>query len=200
MEAFGRYFLDEKAVRVENIFLDFLKSFRTEGSGELYHEAEIETRRANESSTIFLDSTHVMRYSDLLQKAIAEEDLRLRALTTPEIGKLVSITGVVTRTSEVRPELLQGTFNRLEFKYTEVGFYMPILFCSSLFLWGMRAILQIGKESEYKKHLLRFPQVPFPDPLMLFSAMILLNMPGLVIRKMITLKIASFFRALLCNR
>ncbi|XVF28727.1 hypothetical protein REPUB_Repub15cG0054700 [Reevesia pubescens] len=55
---------------------------------------------------------------------------RLRELTTTEIGKLVSITGVVTRTSEVRPELLQGTFKCLEcgsviknveqrFKYTE---------------------------------------------------------------------------------
>lgn len=55
---------------------------------------------------------------------------RLRELTTSEIGKLVSVTGVVTRTSEVRPELLQGTFKCLEcgaviknveqqFKYTE---------------------------------------------------------------------------------
>ncbi|CAN1809955.1 DNA replication licensing factor MCM6 [Linum perenne] len=56
--------------------------------------------------------------------------LRLRELTTAEIGKLVSVTGVVTRTSEVRPELLHGTFKCLEcagviknveqqFKYTE---------------------------------------------------------------------------------
>lgn len=56
----------------------------------------------------------------------------MRDLTTAEVGKLVSITGVVTRTSEVRPELLQGTFKCLEcgsviknveqqFKYTEVG-------------------------------------------------------------------------------
>lgn len=57
--------------------------------------------------------------------------LSLRELTTAEIGKLVSVTGVVTRTSEVRPELLQGSFKCLEcgsvvknveqqFKYTEV--------------------------------------------------------------------------------
>lgn len=56
---------------------------------------------------------------------------RLRELGTSEIGRLVSVTGVVTRTSEVRPELLQGTFKCLEcggviknveqqFKYTEV--------------------------------------------------------------------------------
>ncbi|KAH0713339.1 hypothetical protein KY290_008896 [Solanum tuberosum] len=55
---------------------------------------------------------------------------RLRELTTSEIGKLVSVAGVVTRTSEVRPELLQGTFKCLDcgtviknveqqFKYTE---------------------------------------------------------------------------------
>lgn len=64
----------------------------------------------------------------LFQKSII---FRLRELATAEIGKLVSVSGVVTRTSEVRPELLQGTFKCLEcgniiknveqqFKYTEV--------------------------------------------------------------------------------
>lgn len=59
---------------------------------------------------------------------------RLRELSTSEIGRLVSVTGVVTRTSEVRPELLQGTFKCLDcgnivkhveqqFKYTEVCYY-----------------------------------------------------------------------------
>ena len=59
---------------------------------------------------------------------------RLRELATSEVGKLVSVTGVVTRTSEVRPELLQGTFKCLDcgnvvknveqqFKYTEVCNY-----------------------------------------------------------------------------
>eukprot|EP00250_Pteridium_aquilinum_P008956 c18338_g1_i1 orf=152-2668(+) len=54
----------------------------------------------------------------------------LRDLGTAEIGKLVSVSGVVTRTSEVRPELLQGTFKCLDcgavvknveqqFKYTQ---------------------------------------------------------------------------------
>ena len=58
-------------------------------------------------------------------------ECRLRELTTAEIGRLVSVTGVVTRTSEVRPELLQGTFKCLDcgtlvknveqqFKYSEV--------------------------------------------------------------------------------
>ncbi|XP_021901529.1 DNA replication licensing factor MCM6 [Carica papaya] len=173
MEAFGGFFMDEKAVRVENIFLEFLKSFRLDPNmPESYYEAEIEAMRANESSTMFIDFSHAMLFNDILQKAIADEYLRfepylknackrfvmelkptfiaddnpnkdinvafynipfskrLRELTTAEIGKLVSVTGVVTRTSEVRPELLQGTFKCLEcgsviknveqqFKYTE---------------------------------------------------------------------------------
>ncbi|KAJ7516860.1 hypothetical protein O6H91_21G001800 [Diphasiastrum complanatum] len=55
---------------------------------------------------------------------------KLRQLSTSEIGKLVSVSGVVTRTSEVRPELLFGSFRCLDcgaviknveqqFKYTQ---------------------------------------------------------------------------------
>ncbi|XP_058101042.1 DNA replication licensing factor MCM6 [Magnolia sinica] len=173
MDAFGGFFVDEKAVRVENIFLEFLKSFKADpNSVEAFYESEIEAMKSKESTTMFIDFSHVMRFNDLLQKAISEEYLRfepylrnackrfvmeqrptfiaddnpnkdinvafynipllkrLRELTTAEIGKLVSVTGVVTRTSEVRPELLQGTFKCLEcgsiirnveqqFKYTE---------------------------------------------------------------------------------
>jgi DNA replication licensing factor MCM6 len=55
----------------------------------------------------------------------------LRELTTRKLGQLVSIGGTVTRTSEVRPELLVGTFQcnecvtslernvEQQFKYTE---------------------------------------------------------------------------------
>ncbi|KAL9453152.1 hypothetical protein AB3S75_008865 [Citrus x aurantiifolia] len=77
MEAFGGILVDEKAVRVENIFLEFLKSFRLDGNmgGESCYEAEIEAMRANESNTMFIDFAHVMRYNDL-QKAIADEYLR----------------------------------------------------------------------------------------------------------------------------
>jgi DNA replication licensing factor MCM6 len=57
--------------------------------------------------------------------------LRLRNLKTNKIGKLTAVCGTVTRTSEVRPELLFGTFMCLDcrtiqknveqqFKYTEV--------------------------------------------------------------------------------
>ncbi|XP_027942511.1 DNA replication licensing factor MCM6 isoform X1 [Vigna unguiculata] len=172
MEAFSGFAVDEKAVTVENAFLDFLKSFKSSQRNELQYEAEIEVMRVNESNTMFIDFSHVVRFSDLLQQTISDEYLRyepylrnackrfvmelkpsvvsddgpnkdinvafyniavikrLRELGTSEIGRLVSVTGVVTRTSEVRPELLQGTFKCLEcggviknveqqFKYTE---------------------------------------------------------------------------------
>ncbi|GAB2281063.1 MCM DNA helicase complex subunit mcm6, variant 2 [Dionaea muscipula] len=167
------FFIDEKAVQVENIFLEFLKTFRLDpNSREPRYDSEIAAMDANESSTMFIDFTHVMRFNDILQKAISDEYLRfepylrsackrflierkpnfnaddnlnrdvniafyniplvkrLRELSTGELGRLVSVTGVVTRTSEVRPELLQGTFKCLDcgtvikyveqqFKYTE---------------------------------------------------------------------------------
>ncbi|KAL1542164.1 MCM DNA helicase complex subunit mcm6 [Salvia divinorum] len=174
MEGNG-YCVDEKAVHVEKVFFDFLKSFRDAdggGGGEAYYEAEVETMRVNDSNTMYIDFSHVMRFNDVLQRAVSDEFLRfepylksackrfimelrptffadnnpnndinaafynlplvkkLRELATAEIGKLVSVSGVVTRTSEVRPELLQGTFKCLEcgsviknveqqFKYTE---------------------------------------------------------------------------------
>ncbi|CAA7058568.1 unnamed protein product [Microthlaspi erraticum] len=173
MEAFGGFVMDEQAIQVENVFLQFLKSFRLDANKpELYYEAEIEAIRGGESTMMYIDFSHVMGFNDDLQKAIADEYLRfepylrnackrfviemnpsfisdetpnkdinvsfynlpftkrLRELTTAEIGKLVSVTGVVTRTSEVRPELLYGTFKCLDcgsviknveqqFKYTQ---------------------------------------------------------------------------------
>lgn len=55
---------------------------------------------------------------------------RLRHLRTDQIGKLITVSGTVTRTSDVKPELFLGTFICLEcgnysdkveqqFKYTE---------------------------------------------------------------------------------
>lgn len=56
-----------------------MNSFRLDGNmgGEAYYEAEIEAMRSHESTTIFIDFSHVMLYNDLLQKAIADEYLRL---------------------------------------------------------------------------------------------------------------------------
>ncbi|GMH01389.1 hypothetical protein Nepgr_003228 [Nepenthes gracilis] len=190
MDAYGGFFVDEKAVQVENIFLEFLKSFRLDpNSREPYYESEIAAMEANESTTMFIDFSHVMRFNDILQKAISDEYLRfepnlknsckrfvteqkpkfipddnpnkdinvaffniplikrLRELTTSEIGRLVSVTGVTTRTSEVRPELLQGTFKCLEcgtviknveqqFKYTEPAICVNAA-CSNRTKWAL---------------------------------------------------------------
>ncbi|XP_071703381.1 DNA replication licensing factor MCM6 [Rutidosis leptorrhynchoides] len=191
MDSFGgAYFTDEKAAKVENIFLEFLKSFKLDpNSREPFYESEIEAMRPNESNTMFIDFAHVMRFNDVLQKAISDEYLRfesylknackrfvmgqkptfitddnpnkdiniafynlpiikrLRELSTSEIGRLVSVTGVVTRTSEVRPELLQGTFKCLEcgtivknveqqYKYTEPMICMSVT-CSTKGRWTL---------------------------------------------------------------
>ncbi|XP_022899343.1 DNA replication licensing factor MCM6-like [Olea europaea var. sylvestris] len=196
------YFVDEKAVRVENIFLEFLKTFRVAEEGSMpYYEAEVEAMMRNESNTMFIDFSHVMRFNDLLQKAISDEfhrfepylknackrfvlelkptfiaddnpnkDInvafynlplvkRLRELTTVEIGKLVSVSGVVTRTSEVRPELLQGTFKCLEcgnviknveqqFKYTEPIICMNAA-CQNRTQWAL--LRQDSKFSDWQR-------------------------------------------------
>ncbi|KAH7657840.1 DNA helicase protein [Dioscorea alata] len=191
----GSFFVDEKAVRVENIFLEFLKRFKLNpNAAEPYYETEIDAMRDKESTTMYVDFTHVMKFNEVLQKAISEEYLRfepslrnackrfamehkssenrpalvsddgsfrdiniafynipllkrLRDLTTSEIGKLTSVMGVVTRTSEVRPELLLGTFKCLDcggviknveqqYKYTE-----PIIClnatCSNRTKWAL---------------------------------------------------------------
>ena len=58
-------------------------------------------------------------------------------MKTKKVGQLLTITGTVTRTSEVRPELVSGTFRCLEcstivrnvqqqFKYTEVRGRQPV--------------------------------------------------------------------------
>ncbi|MQL92941.1 hypothetical protein Taro_025561 [Colocasia esculenta] len=254
MDAFAGFYVDEKAVQVENIFLEFLRRYPPyrllpsmllecgnrwvacgflfswrggrcfarfkidQNSPEPFYESEIDAMKSKESTTVFVDFSHVMRFNDVLQKAISEEYLRcpislsphvsrtfpspnrvtcfasfeiplhflmnilafvdrfepylknsckrfvmeykpadnrptffsddnpnkdinvafynipllkrLRELSTSEIGKLISVMGVVTRTSEVRPELLTGTFKCLDcgaviknveqqFKYTE---------------------------------------------------------------------------------
>ena len=72
----GGYLLDEKAVRVENAFLDFLKSFRFGQHNEPYYHSEIEVMKAAESNTMFVDFNHVIEFSDVLQKAISDEYFR----------------------------------------------------------------------------------------------------------------------------
>ena len=52
-------------------------SFRVgNNAAEPYYEAEIEAMRGSESSTMFIDFSHVMQFNNLLQKAISDEYLR----------------------------------------------------------------------------------------------------------------------------
>ncbi|CAH1446036.1 unnamed protein product [Lactuca virosa] len=68
------YFTDEKAAKVENIFLEFLKSFRLDAnSREPLYESEIEAMNQTSPNTMFIDFSHVMRFNDVLQKAISDE-------------------------------------------------------------------------------------------------------------------------------
>lgn len=65
---------------------------------------------------------------------------RVRQLKTDKVGQLISISGTVTRTTEVRPELVRGTFVcnecgkimpdiEQQFRYTEVGYHLfPFFF------------------------------------------------------------------------
>ena len=72
---------------------------------------------------------------------------RIRALRTQQIGSLTSISATVTRTSEVRPELLLGTFTcencrtiipnvEQTFRYTEPT-QCPNLQCGNRFGWRL---------------------------------------------------------------
>ena len=59
---------------------------------------------------------------------------RIRALRTDRIGRLLSVSGTVTRTSEVRPELLAGTFTcckcgRVDKHVAQQFQYTKPLFC-----------------------------------------------------------------------
>ncbi|PJF17226.1 DNA helicase [Paramicrosporidium saccamoebae] len=72
---------------------------------------------------------------------------RLRELTTQKVGQLMSISGTVTRTSEVRPELYVGVFRCAEcmsivrnveqqFKYTEPSI-CPNSYCQNRRNWTL---------------------------------------------------------------
>ncbi|KAI3962841.1 hypothetical protein MKW92_008134 [Papaver armeniacum] len=154
MDAFGGYFVDEKAVRVENIFLEFLKSFKVDANAaEPYYVSEIEEMKAKESTTMFIDFssdiylkssfeevTPIFFFFFNLKRFVMEQrptfiaddnpnkDINIAFYDIPllkrlgsyqllvwKLEKLVSITELLSLgTSEVRPELLQGTFKCLD--------------------------------------------------------------------------------------
>lgn len=112
----------------------------------------------------------------------------IRELRTDRIGTLMSISGTVTRTSEVRPELLYGSFicevcgglvNDIEqqFKYTEVQSISNMHTCNCLYISSRVYVLTplvgierlgnyrltrpsspIGRRSASRRTLPRYPQ------------------------------------------
>nr|CAG4717771.1 unnamed protein product [Naegleria fowleri] len=85
---------------------------------------------AMNESAIFASSPHENNSTIQLKFVNLPDMLQIRQLRSVHIGQLVSISGVVTRSSEVRPELVEGIFNCVEcgtvsdpipqqFKYTE---------------------------------------------------------------------------------
>lgn len=122
----------------------------------------------------------------------------IRDLRMDKIGQLMSISGTVTRTSEVRPELVNGTFVcdncktaihdvEQQFKYTEVCFFLAFtcwqLTRSSLSCVKTRFAVTAtsgnltlnnpnfptGKRSVFKKMPTKFQPVVCHDHLTLFS-------------------------------
>ncbi|KAJ6943882.1 hypothetical protein NC652_009346 [Populus alba x Populus x berolinensis] len=114
MDAFGGCFVDEKAVLVENIFLNFLKVMMVTIRFEPY------LKNACKRFVMELSSTFI---SD-------DNPNKIKRANNSSNWETGVSTGVVTCTSEVRAELLQGAFRCLEcggvvknveqqFKYTE---------------------------------------------------------------------------------
>ena len=75
-------------------------------------------------------------------------------MKTDLIGKLVTISGTVTRTSEVRPELLSGSFQCMvcrttareveqQFKYTEVCHPGTQLVAQRLTTYNSQSVAQV---------------------------------------------------------
>lgn len=96
--------------------------------------------------------------------------LRCRELKTDKIGQLASVCGTVTRTSEVRPELIRATFLcedcgtsirnvQQQFKYTLVlfCFFLFFLFTQNfLHLQLIFFLSQLDVQTEIATTLLNF--------------------------------------------
>jgi len=199
---------DDTGERVRESFAEFLESFIDDtvlndpslGSHprEPLYIDQIKALRDFQRTTLFVDFSHILRYEEILARAISEQYYRflpylrralldlvatytpnylylnanaasstsglvprdfnvsfynlglvqgIRSLRTDRIRRLSCISGTVTRTSEVRPELLYGTFECQEcktivrdveqqFKYTE-----PIMCrgigCQSRSMWKL---------------------------------------------------------------
>ena len=162
---------DQTGERVREGFQGFLVSFYPARSAATEHPFYVEqlfAMRDYGRTTLYVDFEHILRYDEVLARAISEQYYRfspylrralvdliaaytpgylylnahaassastglvprdfslafynlsivsgIRSLHTDKVGRLIAISGTVTRTSEVRPELLYGTFTCVECK------------------------------------------------------------------------------------
>ncbi|KZO90452.1 MCM-domain-containing protein [Calocera viscosa TUFC12733] len=179
--------------------------------GEKYYISQIHNMKQNETSTLYVDFSHLLERDEVLARAISDQYYRflpylrralqnlvreyepdyiylnptstsaqggmtrdfsiafynlplvsgIRDLRTERIGTLLSISGTVTRTSEVRPELLFGTFTcgnpnckatvrdvEQQFKYTEPA-QCQNLQCSNRTGWELN--IEQSRFSDWQK-------------------------------------------------
>jgi DNA replication licensing factor MCM6 len=63
-------------VDARGFFLGVLRYKEPLDAAEPFYDIEMEAMRSRESTTMYVDFAHVMRFNDVLQKAISEEYLR----------------------------------------------------------------------------------------------------------------------------
>ncbi|TYJ58147.1 hypothetical protein B9479_001243 [Cryptococcus floricola] len=118
----------------------------------LYHSTSVNTNQSVPTSSLVTREFNVAFYNMSLTSGI--RDLRM-----DKIGQLMSISGTVTRTSEVRPELVSGTFTcevcrtavydvEQQFKYTEPAL-CPNITCNNRNLWQLN--IEQSKFSDWQK-------------------------------------------------
>ncbi|EJU01264.1 MCM-domain-containing protein [Dacryopinax primogenitus] len=186
-------------------------AFPPDVEGEKYYITQIHNMKQNETSTLYVDFSHLLERDEVLARAISDQYYRflpylrralqslvrefepdyiylnptstsaqggmtrdfsiafynlplvsgIRDLRTERIGTLLSISGTVTRTSEVRPELLFGTFTcgnpickasvrdvEQQFKYTEPA-QCQNLQCSNRTGWDLN--IEQSRFSDWQK-------------------------------------------------
>ncbi|KPI42367.1 DNA replication licensing factor mcm6 [Cyphellophora attinorum] len=126
----------------------YFKDHRQMGSSSSQANTSLAGNVSSEASTVADKNTN-QQTDKLFTVAFYNIPLvtRVRQLRTEQIGRLVSISGTVTRTSEVRPELAYGTFiceacNTVvpnveqTFRYTEPNI-CPNLTCQNKLAWRL---------------------------------------------------------------
>ncbi|KAG4301517.1 hypothetical protein PCK1_002230 [Pneumocystis canis] len=110
--------VDITGEKVRESFENFIENFiETETivtnvgntAGSKYYIEQIHGMKIYEITTLYVDYMHLLGFENsALAEALVEQ--YYRDLRSDRIGKLMSISGTVTRTSEVRPELSRATF------------------------------------------------------------------------------------------